>query len=163
MKTLYLIRHAKSDWTYEHLPDIDRCLNKRGYDDAHKMGERMLERKMIPQLIVSSPAIRAISTALIIAREIGYAEDKIQLAADLYECGTDKYLQKVYETSDRVDSLAIVGHNPLISEAANQLSGAFLSFPTCCVAVIELKKNHWKEFASFKATMREALIPKELT
>src|SRR4051812_32340757 len=102
MKTLYLIRHAKSSWDLNDLPDIDRTLNERGFRDAHLMGGKLLDKGVKADLIISSPANRAISTALIIARKIEYLEDKIVLRKNLYETSGREYINEISLVNDNV-------------------------------------------------------------
>lgn len=161
MKTVYLIRHAKSDWSYEELPDIDRCLNRRGYNDAHRMGRALLDKKMIPQQFISSPAIRAVSTALILMREMGKDESELVLQPQLYEMGFRKYIDTICSAQNSMKSIAITGHNPLITEAAHYLTGKQIDFPTCAVVVIEFDVDDWMEVSADSGTIKQLFYPKE--
>src|SRR4051812_22854209 len=118
MKIIYLIRHAKSSWDLNDLPDIDRSLNERGFRDAHLMGGKLSEKGVNPDLIISSPAVRAITTALIIARKIHYPEDKIILRKSLYETSSAEYLKEIAQLKESINSVMLFGHNPIITEAA---------------------------------------------
>ncbi|MES2593320.1 MAG: histidine phosphatase family protein [Bacteroidota bacterium] len=138
MKTLYLVRHAKSDWNNGNLPDIDRPLNTRGYRDAHAMSNLMKEKKVIPDVIISSPAIRAISTALIFCRNLGLDPAKIIIYPDLYETSVKQYLECVSQIDNRFNSAMLFAHNPTITSFANSLTKAFTDgFPTCGIAGIK--------------------------
>jgi phosphohistidine phosphatase len=151
MKTLYLIRHAKSSWDLHDLPDIDRPLNERGYRDAHLIGGKLLEKAVKADLIISSPANRAISTALIIAREIQYIEDKIVFKKNLYETSADKYISEISLTKDSVNSLMLFGHNPIISETAMLLGEKMKeALATCAVVGLTFKIESWKEISENK-------------
>ena len=100
MKTLFLVRHAKSSWTQLHLPDIDRPLNERGYNDAHLVSKTMLHKTKLPDQMISSSAVRAMTTALIFARTFAYPEEKIQIESQLYETTVQDYLHVISRVSD---------------------------------------------------------------
>lgn len=117
MKTIYLIRHAKSDTNFSGQDDKDRSLTEQGYWDAHRIGKLLFEKKQFPQLMVSSPAIRAVSTALILAGELGYPVERLELNESLYEMGLEKYIERIQSTDDGYKSIALFGHNPIISQA----------------------------------------------
>lgn len=148
MKTLYLVRHAKSDWSIDHLSDIDRPLNERGYGDAHKMSQRLKGNNIVPALIISSPAIRAISTALIFARMLDYDPKAILLNKQLYDTSVKEYLKCISEINDKHKTVFMFGHNPIITNTANTLTNAVpQEMATCCVAGIESPAEHWKQIA----------------
>ena len=101
MKTLLLIRHAKSDWTFPGLADIDRPLNERGYRDAPLVADELIKTKHIPDLIITSPAVRAATTAMIMARKFEYDPATIQLEKRLYETTPKEYMRILNNISDR--------------------------------------------------------------
>lgn len=147
MKTLYLVRHAKSDWGKEPLADIDRHLNNRGYGDAHKMSKLMKEKKLIPDLIITSPAIRAISTALIFCRNLQLNPAEIKIEPSLYETTTKQYLHVISQTDNQYKQIMIFGHNPTITNCANSLTNSFTEeMPTCAIVGITNKCSDWKSF-----------------
>ncbi len=148
MKTLYLIRHAKSDWNHDGLSDIDRPLNARGYRDADSMSKLVKEKKIIPDLIITSPAIRAISTALIFCRNLNVQYADIIINPDLYESTVKQYQQVVAKTDNRFKSVMLFGHNPVITNFANSLTTSFTdSMSTCAIVGIHsADRNDWKEF-----------------
>lgn len=146
MKTIYLIRHAKSDWENANLLDIERPLNERGYRDAHFMGQKLKERKINPDFFVSSPAIRAYTTALIFSKILEYPANQIQLQPDLYETSEKRYLQVVSSIPNQTNNLLLFAHNPSISQFAGILTGTiFDDIPTCGIAAIDLDINDWKD------------------
>lgn len=122
MKTLFLIRHAKSSWDDTALPDKDRPLNDRGRRDAPKMGERLAKRDVKPDLILSSPAVRALRTAEIIAKKLDYRR-KIVVNERLYAVGADDLLDVIHQLGDKVERVMLFGHNPELTELAHRLSG----------------------------------------
>src|SRR5687767_6067245 len=121
MKTLHLVRHAKSDWGNQDLADIDRPLNERGYRDAHRMSKQFLEKKQAPQIIFSSPALRAMSTALIFCRNISYPPANIHIEEKIYEASIETMLHLVSQFDDRYGTAMIFGHNPVITDLTNIL------------------------------------------
>ncbi|MCW3103568.1 MAG: putative phosphohistidine phosphatase, SixA [Bacteroidetes bacterium] len=146
MKTLYIVRHAKSDKDQEKLEDIDRPLNPRGYIDAHAMGSKLNDTRRKPELIVSSPAIRALTTALIFARKFNYDPKKIMLEHALYESSMKDYLKVIGELDNSFSSVMIFGHNSTITALVNSLTAPFTeNVPTCGVTAILFTVNNWKE------------------
>lgn len=155
MKTLYLVRHAKSDWNNGELLDVDRPLNARGYRDAHFMSKLLKEKKLLPELIISSPAVRAISTALIFARNFNFKHSTIVIKDELYESSVNHYLQCITELDDKIKNVMIVGHNPLLTDLANTLTITVADMPTCSIAGIKKLDRGiaWKNFASSPAEL----------
>ncbi len=158
MKTLYLVRHAKSDWEGEDLSDIDRPLNMRGYRDAHFMSTLLKEKKLIPDLIITSPAVRAISTALIFCRNFNLNCSDIHINANLYGTGVNHYISSIAAIDNRHKSIMLFGHNPIISNLANTLTSAFTqNMPTCCIIGVRQSEDNvdWK---SFNNTLGELVL-----
>ena len=161
MKTIIIIRHAKSDWD-NNLPDHDRPLNHRGLKDAPEMGNRLLEYKVLPDIIFSSTANRAISTAKLIANEINYPEANIILKKDIYFVGQG-YTKKLIEgLEDKYSTIFIVGHNPDQSSMVRYLSGMDLGYiPTCSVVSISFNVKTWKETTSLNGEINFFEYPKK--
>jgi len=131
-RILLLVRHAKSSWKHPELDDIDRPLNKRGRRDAPEMGRRLSHRKLIPDLVLCSPAVRTKATAEAIAAEVGYSADQIVINDDLYAASEQEILDAVASTDDRVRTLMVVTHNPVITDLANRFSTSPIdNVPTC--------------------------------
>jgi phosphohistidine phosphatase len=148
-KTLYLVRHAKSSWKDFSLADIDRPLNKRGRRSAPDMGERMMTQGHIPELIISSPANRARSTARIIAEQLGYDPAAIEIEDRLYFSGTLRMRQVIEGLDDSYGKVMLVGHNPAMTHLMNNLAGSDVdNMPTCAVAVIGFDMASWAELDS---------------
>jgi phosphohistidine phosphatase len=150
MKTLYLVRHAKSDHV-GNLLDIDRPLNTRGYDDAHFMSKLMRKNKFVPDVIISSPAIRAITSALIFCRNFNLDPQKIILNTNLYETSVKDYTRIIEETDNQFKKIMLFAHNPTISEFANSLIPVFNeNIPTCGIIGIKSSVIEWKTFTKTK-------------
>jgi phosphohistidine phosphatase len=146
MRSLYLIRHAKSDWAHDGLPDIDRPLNARGYRNAQRMAEVVAARGTQPDRIVSSPAVRALSTALIFARALAYPAARVALDDRLYEPEPDAVLEVIGEQDDTARTLLVFGHNPTWSTLASQLArGFFGELPTTGLVAIRFDAQTWRE------------------
>ena len=143
MKRLTLIRHAKSDWSDASLSDFDRPLNERGKKAAPMMGKRIAKRRDTPELLISSPAKRALKTALLISKELGLSKKNIREQLDIFEA-KEKTLIKIIQGLSKQKYVALVGHNPGLSDLANWLcpdSPEWL--PTCAVLTLELDVDSW--------------------
>lgn len=138
MRRLILLRHGKSGWDDARLDDFDRPLAPRGLRDVPEMGRRLARRGQAPDLIISSAALRAISTARAVARELGYREDRIVSDADLYHASPEKILSFVRRAPDEASTLMMVGHNPGMTELANRLAEIRLdNMPTAGMLCVE--------------------------
>lgn len=145
MKTLYLVRHAKSSWKFEELADHDRPLNGRGRKAAPKMAKALKKKDAKPDLIVSSPAVRAITTATLFAKELDYDQDNILVIDGIYGASREELLQIIRNVSDEVDSLMLFGHNNTITDLANFLSPkSVANIPTAGVMAVEFDAETWK-------------------
>ncbi|MGA9574305.1 MAG: histidine phosphatase family protein [Lysobacterales bacterium] len=147
-KTLYLVRHAKSSWDDPSLTDRDRPLSQRGLSSAPDMGRRLAEQGHKPDLIISSPAIRAFTTAKKIAGETGYDKSKIITDDHMYFSGTRSMVDLLEELEDRYAKVMIVGHNPAMTSLLNILCDSPVeNMPTCAVAVIGFDMASWSELS----------------
>ena len=162
MKTLYLIRHAKSSWKNDLLDDFDRSLNQRGKHDAPMMGKRLKKLGLQPDVIVCSPAKRAQKTAAKIADELNYPTEQIQLVPEIYEAELIDLLQVIEQLSDSAATVFLVGHNPGISGFAAYLTGDYAgNLPTCSVFAIDFQIDSWQEVSQGLGTCRFWDYPKK--
>lgn len=144
MRTLTLIRHAKSSWKDSKLDDFDRPLNKRGKDNAPMMGRLLNEAGVRFDLITTSPALRALTTARLIARELGYPETRLLRNPRLYGASASRLLEIVHGLPDDQHEVALVAHNPGLTELCNYLCGERIdNLPTCAVAAIRFDIDAW--------------------
>ena len=143
MKTLVLVRHAKSSWDHPGLADEERPLNKRGRGDAPEMGRRLAARGMVPEVIVSSPAVRARTTAELLALELG-AEEQLVIDHRLYATSVAGLLRVIGEQDDAVDSLMVVAHNPEIDDLAQRFSPLTPPMVTCAVLELHFDQSSWQ-------------------
>lgn len=162
MKTLYLIRHAKSDRSDESLSDFDRPLNKRGLDDAPFMGSILLKSGVRPDLILSSPALRAKTTAIAFAQALSYPPDSIRYDHALYASDVETILSLIRDVSPSVETLFVFGHNPEISECADLITdGDIDDIPTCGVVAMRLKNDSWESIGANSAEISGFDFPKK--
>lgn len=146
MKTLYIVRHAKSSWDDPDQDDIDRPLNDRGKKDAPRMAKRLKERGIAPDLIMSSTAARALETAQLMAKVLDYSEKQIQKDRSLYHAGSESLLKAIQKVDDKNEMVMLFGHNPGLTEFANDFLGEDISnIPTAGVLACQLKAGSWKE------------------
>ncbi|MVF24928.1 histidine phosphatase family protein [Methylocaldum sp. BRCS4] len=144
MKCLIAIRHAKSDRDQPFLADIDRPLNNRGKRDASVMGDVLKFRGQEPDLIVTSPAKRALETAELIAEAVGYDSRAIAVRDSIYLQGTPALLELIRSLEDIHNRVYLIGHNPDLSELVTRLTGESLgTLPTCGIAAIEFPVDAW--------------------
>lgn len=161
MKTLFLVRHAKSSWDDPALPDEDRVLNDRGRRDAPKMGKRLAKRDVVPDLILSSPARRALTTAKIIAKKLGYKLKNIEVDDRLYASTADDLLEVIRKLGDKRESVMLFGHNPELTELAHRLSNEITHMPTCAVAEFTYNTKSWSKIGKAKAAEVALDYPKK--
>src|ERR1039458_850713 len=151
MKRLFLIRHAKSSWNDTTIPDKDRPLNDRGKHEAPRMGKRLAKRHLKVDLILSSPASRALTTAEIIAKKLDYKRKNIVVNDRLYPGAEDDLLNVIHKLGDKLECVMLVGHDPALTELAHRLSSEITHMPTCAVAEFTFNAKSWPEVG--KATL----------
>ncbi|MCH8302968.1 MAG: histidine phosphatase family protein [Proteobacteria bacterium] len=162
MKTLTILRHAKSSWKDSSLSDHDRPLNKRGEGDAPVMGARIQQAGIRPSLIVCSPAVRAWTTAKLIAQEISYPNEFLQRDERLYLAGVQRIIDLLCEQDVGFNSIMIVGHNPGFTDFANYLvPGLTNNIPTCGVVSVIIDTDDWNLKADKNAELVTYDYPKK--
>ena len=160
--TLTLVRHAKSSWDDPGLDDFMRPLNDRGRRDAPEMGRRLREGGVQPDLIVSSPAKRAIKTARLIAGEFEWPEADILEAAGMYEAAADELLKLIRRLPDEKRDVILVGHNPGLTDLANLfLRSVIENIPTCGVVRLAFSARRWRDIGPECATLLLVDFPKK--
>jgi phosphohistidine phosphatase len=145
MKRLTLVRHAKSDWSLSGQPDWDRPLNRRGQRDAPEMARRLRARKLRPDRILTSPAVRAVTTATIMARELKVSAGRIRQDERLYLASPADLLAVIRELAGDAKHLMVFGHNPGLTDFANRLSAGdrIDNMPTCAVFTALFNLKDW--------------------
>jgi phosphohistidine phosphatase len=145
MRTLTLIRHAKSSWKDSTLNDFDRPLNKRGTHDAPLMGRLLREQGIAFDLLVTSPALRALTTARLIAEALDYPERDLSVQPELYDADIKQLLAVIHRLPDQATTVGLVAHNPGLTGLCNYLSGENIeNLPTCAVAAIAFDLDNWQ-------------------
>jgi phosphohistidine phosphatase len=146
MKSLLLVRHAKSSWDSPTLKDFDRPLNERGMKDAPMMAHRMIERKVHVDAFVSSPAKRAFTTASFFAKAFQQKDKDIIGVEKLYHAMPETFAEVIAELSNKWNTVALFSHNPGITHFANMLGVARIdNMPTCGVLGVHFMCDHWEE------------------
>jgi len=163
VKILYLARHAKSSWAEYALRDFDRPLNDRGLRDAPVMGRVIRDTGQPPEIIVTSPALRALTTARLLAGAMDLPESVVVELRKLYSATPETILEAVNELDDEAERAMLVGHNPGMSILAGELSrGGIGHMPTCSVASFELPVKSWMDVRPGRGRLRFFETPKRL-
>ena len=162
MKTLLILRHAKSSWNHATLNDYDRPLNDRGLKTAPLMGKLLLEKTIAPDAIFSSPAMRAITTAQLIAKSIGHKH--VILTVEQFYPGTPgDYIEILSSKGKNYSTIMVVGHNPGLEDLLKILTGQSEHLPTGALSQIELPIFNWSELtAKIKGSLIKVFRPKEI-
>ena len=162
-KTLLLVRHAKSCWKDFSITDHERPLNGRGKRDAPSMGERLLSRKIIPDAVFSSTAIRAKLTAKIICQKIGYPEEKINFLRSIYHANTKELLEHILQIPQYNESAMIIGHNPSLTMLLYSEWGIPISdLPTAGIVEIIFNSKTWNYLSKKSISEANHDFPKNL-
>jgi phosphohistidine phosphatase len=160
MKTLYVLRHAKSSWAEVEMSDFDRPLNERGKAAAAFMGEFMSSKGYEPYVILCSPAVRARSTAEILKRS-GNLDGEIRFEHRIYEASAQTLRQAVSDIDDAYPSALVVGHNPGIEGFIRYLTGEDEVVPTATLAVIDLDIDSWVSIEEGRGNLHNIHRPKD--
>jgi len=144
LKNLFLTRHAKSSWNNPGLADIDRPLNERGKKAAPFMGKLIVDKGEKPELLISSPANRALSTARAFGEVMGLVENDIIVNRAIYGAGAQQLLELVQNQDDLHKSIMLFGHNPTFTSFVNMLTGSnIMNVVTCGVVRIDFEYSSW--------------------
>ena len=151
MKSVIIIRHAKSSWNQPDVDDFDRPLNDRGKEDAPKMAKRLLERDITIDAFISSSAKRARKTASIFINELGGQKDDVILVSELYLAGLEAFYNAIAQAPDSANTIALFAHNPGITEFANELTDVRIDdMPTCAIFAVKADIQDWSAFKDAK-------------
>lgn len=163
MKNLLVMRHAKSDWSDSSLSDFDRPLNSRGRKAAPFMGNELSKRDKVPDLIISSPANRAKTTAEKIAKAAGYAKE-IKFVKDFYFGYADEVIDTLKNSEDELNKILIIGHNPTWESLVSTLTEntPYTRMPTAAIASILFDINDWADLKKNSGKLEWLILPKEL-
>lgn len=161
MKRLLICRHAKSSWSQSDLRDFDRPLNKRGEHDAPEMGRRLTARGLRPDLIIASPAVRALATAHHYARQLEYPLEEIRTNPVQYAATVPVLLHLIQQVDEAVGLLMVVGHNPESTALANVLGTLMIdNIPTSGIVALDFAVAGWQDVAPGKGCLHFFDFPK---
>ena len=160
MKTLFILRHAKSSWDNFDLSDFERPLNKRGLNTVPLMGEMMYKNGFQPKLIISSPAKRAKQTAILI-KESAQIQGTIFYDEKIYEASPFRLLEIVSELDEKAESAMLVGHNPGLEGLVKILTGKMRTMPTATLAIIDLNVEKWSETIAESGNLQKIIRPRD--
>jgi phosphohistidine phosphatase len=162
MKTLLLMRHGKSSWKETKVKDHERPLNKRGQKSVPRMGELIKEAELVPQVILSSSAVRARQTAELLAPACGFTGE-VQYFDSLYMAEPEAVIKRLRKLPDDVERVLVIGHNPGLEALVQMLSRRIESLPTASIAYFSLPIDTWKDFKKdIEAETMDIWRPKEL-
>jgi phosphohistidine phosphatase len=161
MKTLLLLRHAKSDWGNAGLRDFDRALAKRGLRDAPRMGETLKKQGVSPDLILCSPATRARETMELFKQAAGL-EVKVEFEPNIYEASSAELIKLVRHLPDQCSCVLLVGHNPGFENLLSRLIGSERQMPTAALACMEFQIDAWENVEDNQASLLWFLVPKSI-
>ena len=153
MKKLFLVRHAKSSWDNPEMDDFNRPLNERGEKDAPHMAKLLRQRQVFPDRMISSPALRALTTCHAFAKALDFDKKKIEKVDRLYHASVNTWFQVLQSLKehkgDREDVALVFGHNPGITEFVNELLNAHIdNIPTCGMVTATLDIDQWNEISA---------------
>ena len=161
-KTLFLVRHAKSDWQHVGITDHERPLNHRGTRDVAVVAARVAARSDRPELIVTSSALRAVTTAEAMAAVLGFESSALQVRDEIYHADSDALLAVIDGLDDRYSRVMLVGHNPTMTAMVNEFADSAIdNMPTCSVAVLRFDVASWADVRRGAATLADFDFPKK--
>lgn len=152
MKTLTLVRHAKSSWGDPALADRDRPLNERGLRDVATMGQRLAQRGVKPDVLLASPATRTLTTAEHLAKALGLRHKDIVVNERLYAASASELLGVIAELGDGPERVMLVAHNPGLTDLARRFASEIKHMPTCAVAELTFDVESWDDVATARPT-----------
>lgn len=144
MKSLLVLRHAKSSWSNVYLADYERPLNARGQHDAPRVGQLLHEEELVPDLIITSSAERALRTAELVALNCEYP-GRLMATRQFYHADPDIYLETLRHVPDEHERVLVVGHNPGLEELVEELSGEYVELPTAALVHLQLDISTWAD------------------
>lgn len=161
MKKIFIVRHAKSDWD-NNLIDFERPLSERGHEDAPVMAELIKALGESPDLIISSPANRAKTTARYFADVFGYPKESIEYHHEIYDIGQKFTLELLTKLPQKIESVMVFGHNPDHSYLATYLSNEVIgNMPTCSIVGVEMQTEFWADIKNAESRLICYEFPKK--
>lgn len=163
MKTLYIVRHAKSSWKIKDIPDEERPLLEKGKKRTKKIIDHLLDRNVTINYFVTSHAVRAVETAKMLAKGLNFPIDKIRIDKRIYHQDADGLFNEFYDIPQRFNNVMLVGHNPTLTNFANHFVKPKIDWiPTSGIVCIEFDTDHWEEIVEAKSRLKFVIFPKML-
>ena len=161
VKTIYIVRHAKSSWDDFELSDHDRPLLPVGVKKTKKVISFLVDKKVKPDLIIASSAVRAYETAKLVAEGIGYEVGQIVKSKALYHAGVDEIYNELFSVDNDINSVMLFGHNPTLTYFANVFINREIdNLPTSGVVSVEFKTDSWETIANAKFKVNFVVFPR---
>jgi phosphohistidine phosphatase len=161
VKILFLLRHAKSSWKDQSLPDFERPLKNRGKQAADRLGRHLKHELIVPELVLSSPALRARETIERVAKAAKW-DVEIRFDQRIYEAGGLRLLEVISQIENERKTALLVGHNPGVEELLMLLTGESKKVPTATLMKLELKSSKWANAADKRARLAWLIKPRDL-
>lgn len=161
-KTLYIIRHGKSTWDYFNISDIDRPLKEKGIKNSYEMANRLNLLNVKPEIIMSSSAARAVSTALVFSRVLGVSNSNLYINDDIYMAGEYEMLDIINDFDDKYASVMLFGHNPTFTDLANHYAKDPIDdMPTAGMVTLKFEAESWKDISKKNVIFENCDYPKK--
>ncbi len=160
MKQLLIMRHAKSDWNNSAQSDFERPLNERGRKSAPYMGQQLSKLGLVPDLIITSTAVRAQETCDAVAEACKIGEEKIDRNRDLYDGYIEEVRDVIKNTDDSINRLMIIGHNPTWTNLVTHFADTYSEMKTAEICVLEFPGDKWKDISKKSCKLVKKMIPK---
>jgi phosphohistidine phosphatase len=161
MKTLYIVRHAKSSWDFPDLADHERPILEKGKKRTKLVLDYLKENNCTVDLFISSHAVRAQQTAVIIAEGLNYPKENIQISTNIYHGSLDVIFDELFELPDDINSVMLFGHNPTFTTLANYFMPKKIDWlPTSAIVCIEFDTDKWENFISARKKVKFVITPR---
>ncbi len=161
-RELFIVRHAKSSWELDNISDVDRPLSLRGIRNAYEMARRLKIDRHVPDSFITSPANRAMHTAVIFLNVFELSYNKLTIEERLYGCGAEEIINLIRSQPTEVKKLMIVGHNPDFTELVNHFSKKSIAeIPTCGIVILTFNASGWSEISKETLTNESIDFPKK--
>lgn len=144
-KSLFLLRHAKAITGEVNMPDQDRPLSDRGFKQASQLGEKLFKKGICFDIILSSPAIRAITTAQLLINRLDLKGSNILIDPRIYQADDQAIIELISKFNKKYDHLLVIGHNPGLADLASRISGETVAMPTCCLTRSVFEFKDWRK------------------
>lgn len=162
MKELHIVRHGKSSWDYENISDEDRPLAIRGIKNTYDMAQRLVSKSYTPELLITSPANRALYTAVIFSKVMGIPFSSLVIDERLYMAYEEEIIDLLHEVDDTISSLMIFGHNPSFTGVANEFVKKHISnMPTAAVVTLKFETDKWNKIEPSNLVFEQFNYPKK--